>query len=173
MTAKGHMLLAAPIGAIVLNSTQELYFGYELNTSELMMFYTVLIFGSLLPDIDEPESYIGRRLPIFSNILSIFVEHRGITHLAFIPITIFFVGFYFIEDQYTKIFMYAISIGIIAHDAGDLLTRGGIRGFLFPLMPNHTIGLLPKELRFYTNSVTEYLVMLMLIVLNIYLFIIG
>ncbi|HYD32412.1 MAG TPA: metal-dependent hydrolase [Azospirillaceae bacterium] len=37
-------------------------------------------FGSLLPDIDHPKSWVGRRLPMISHPVSAIFGHRGITH---------------------------------------------------------------------------------------------
>lgn len=38
------------------------------------------IWGSLLPDIDHPESTFGKKIPIISNLISATGGHRGITH---------------------------------------------------------------------------------------------
>src|SRR5512145_1946750 len=38
--------------------------------------------GSLLPDIDHPQSWAGRKLRPLSVPLSLLVGHRGITHSA-------------------------------------------------------------------------------------------
>lgn len=170
MTIKGHILLSLPLATVLSSTIQEYYFGFKLNDFQIVLFYIGLFLGTVLPDIDEPQSYIGRKLPIFSNLLSIFIEHRGVTHLLIIPIAIFLSNYYLVEDLYTKIVIYAIAIGIFCHDCGDLFTKGGIRGFFFPLFPTFTFGLLPKELRFYTGSIVEYMVMIMLIGLNIYIF---
>ncbi|CAM3847301.1 metal-dependent hydrolase [Alkalicoccus chagannorensis] len=38
--------------------------------------------GSLAPDVDEHRSWIGRRLPVVSHMLSLVFGHRGATHSA-------------------------------------------------------------------------------------------
>ena len=38
------------------------------------------LIGALLPDIDHPKSWLGRRLPLLSLPLSAIFGHRGITH---------------------------------------------------------------------------------------------
>jgi inner membrane protein len=63
-----------------------------------------------------------------------------------------------------KIILMGLAIGIFSHDIGDMLTKGGIRGFFFPFFRNKTIGLLPKVFRFYTGTLTEYLVISVIIV---------
>lgn len=158
MTAKGHIVLAIPIIAVSLIVAEKYLLGEgTLNKQLIVLYYATAIFGSLLPDIDEPESYIGRRIPIFSNILSIFISHRGITHYLCIPLIMIIIA-YFQEDMMLKVILLGLSFGILAHDAGDMLTKGGIRGFFFPLFPTRTVGLMPKFMRFYTNSITEYFV---------------
>lgn len=42
------------------------------------------IWGSLLPDIDHPESTFGKKVPIISNLISATGGHRGITHAPLI-----------------------------------------------------------------------------------------
>lgn len=38
--------------------------------------------GSLLPDIDHPQSWAGRKVPFISIPLSLLLGHRGLTHSA-------------------------------------------------------------------------------------------
>jgi inner membrane protein len=170
MTVKGHILLSFPLATIINSLVEEYYFSIRLTDAQLLLFYIGLFIGTIFPDIDEPESYIGRKLPIFSNILAIFIEHRGITHLLIIPLLLLIFNYYLVEDIYTKIVIYAFAIGIFCHDCGDLFTKGGIRGFFYPLLPTTTIGLLPRQLRFRTGSVVEYFFIILLLVTNILFF---
>lgn len=171
MTVKGHLLLAFPLATTISSITEQYYFGHRIsdNLAFLTLFYIGIFIGTIFPDIDEPESYIGRKLPIISHILAIFIEHRGITHYLLIPLLLLIFNYIYVEEQSTKIVIYAFAIGNICHDMGDLLTKGGIRGFFYPLMPSTTIGLLPKFLRFRTNSIVEYIFMFFLIGLNVYI----
>lgn len=129
MTVKGHILLSLPLATIINSSIQEYYFGIKLNEFYLILFYIGLFIGTIFPDIDEPESYIGRKFPIFSNLLSIFVEHRGVTHLLFIPILILFINYYFVDDIHSKIVIYAFAIGIFCHDCGIYLQKEELEDF--------------------------------------------
>lgn len=174
MTARGHMLLSIPIAIAIDKVLHVNFFGNYNDMIFNMIFFTSVIVGSLLPDIDEPESYIGRRFPIFSYAFSIFgaltptkfIEHRGFTHMLFVPLIIIYFS-YVNDDLMIKALLYGLSIGIFAHDCGDMLTKGGIRGFFFPLFPRTRIGLLPVGLRFITDSITEDIVKLLIIVLII------
>src|SRR4051812_14632718 len=40
------------------------------------------VFGALLPDIDHPQSWVGRRIRPVSTALAAALGHRGITHSA-------------------------------------------------------------------------------------------
>jgi len=170
MIAKGHMALASiPALLIIDNYFIDSDFGFYLEDKEsllyILIFYFSTIFGSILPDIDESESYIGKRFYAFSIVISSILKHRTFTHYLLLPVIIFFMSF-FIVNPYMKIFIYGLSLGIVMHDIGDMLTKGGINGFFFPFFPNTKIAILPKQLRFYTNSITEYIVIVFLVLIN-------
>ena len=71
MTARGHILLAiTPV--IVFNP--EMY-----NTDPYIL--GAIALGAVLPDIDEPNSYIGRRLYFVSDLIRLIgIKHRTVTH---------------------------------------------------------------------------------------------
>jgi len=161
MMAKGHMLLAS---AITLSVE---YIEPDLIENEAI-FFPFMILGSLLPDIDEKNSYIGRRLGAISIFFDSIFEHRTFTHYLFLPVMIFIAG-YFVSDMTAKTILYALATGILLHDVGDMLTKGGINGFFYPFYKKKKIALLPRFLRFYTNSVTEYFLTMVLIAINTYM----
>ena len=121
------------------------------------MFAPVLvgvILGSLLPDIDEPESYIGKRLLPFASIIKMIFGHRGASHYLIVPIMIFCTAL-FLEGT-TSLFLVGLSFGYLLHLVGDMMTLGGIRGFLYPFGSKTTVyAVLPKKIRFRTNSLAE------------------
>ena len=65
MIAKNHVLLntAAFFLCVLINQDYKVI---NIETNESIMIFASSIFGSLLPDIDEPRSYIGRRFYLFS-----------------------------------------------------------------------------------------------------------
>lgn len=156
MTAKGHVVLAVtPLSA---------FYGSGLIYEPVVLL--AVIISALLPDIDEPGSYLGRRFYFMSGIFrDLGLEHRGFTHFFFIPLSIMLLGF-IIQDGIGLFFW--IGFGILMHDLGDLLTKSGINSFFYPLFEGKKIGLLPKRLRFRTFSFTEKIVIFLLIVSNIY-----
>lgn len=158
MTAKGHMLLASTLSFGALTYAKQHYPLFA--PSSLIPLAVIIggvISGSIFPDIDEDESYIGNKLKLFSIVVSSIFKHRTFTHYLITPVLCLLLTYYFIEPlSYTQLFFYAFSAGILMHDLGDMLTNGGIRGFFFPLFPNTRIALLPSFLRFSTFSLTEY-----------------
>lgn len=84
--------------------------------------------GVLLPDIDTPESKIGRKIPILPEILNRTIGHRTLTHsILFIMGMALFLGL-FLEPT----FALAISMGCLFHITLDLFSGGGIALF-YPL----------------------------------------
>lgn len=163
MTAKGHVLLALPFGLLMANS-----FGME--NIELFVFLALVATGALFPDIDESGSYIGRRfwfLTWLIKALSVFIpafKHRGVTHFFLIPALLMLtsVGLH-------NVWIGGFAIGWLMHTVGDLVTIGGINGYLYPLWPKQKIVLLPNGWRFYTGSFTEKFIIAFLMLLNGYL----
>ena len=159
MTAKGHLALALlPAIPIAAN----------LNSQEQMIFLGAVGFGALLPDIDEPNSYIGRRFEFISIPLKILgIKHRTFTHYLIFPLMVFLISL-FLSGIY-QLAGFGLALGILMHDIGDMLTKGGIKGFFYPFLKEKTIRLLPKEFAFYTNSVTEYVIVAILYLVDFYL----
>lgn len=161
MTAKGHIALSL-LAAIPTSSIIEDY-------NNKFIFLIAVVFGSLLPDIDEPNSYIGRRFSFIAYPLKILgIKHRTITHYLIFPLFIFLISF-FLEGIY-KLIAVGIAFGVLMHDIGDLLTKGGIKGFFYPFLKDKTIRLLPKEFAFYTNSITEHIIVFILFLVDVYLY---
>lgn len=156
MTAKGHVVLAVtPLSA---------FYGSGLIYEPIVLL--AVIISALLPDIDEPGSYLGRRFYFLSGIFrDLGLKHRGFTHFFIIPLVIILLGF-LLQDGIGLFFW--IGFGILMHDVGDLLTKGGIDSFFYPLFENKKIGLLPKKFRFRTFSFTEKIIIFLLIVTNVY-----
>lgn len=164
MTAKGHVILASPVAFIVATK-------FHLEIEQIIVFMVISSIGALAPDIDEPGSWIGRRLLFLSwtvKFLSIFFpafKHRGITHLLAIPIAISAISIFL-----HNIWIAAFALGWFMHTVGDLITVGGIRGYLYPLFPDKKIVLLPDEFRFYTGGLVEAVIIFCLTGLNGILF---
>ncbi|NCB48818.1 MAG: metal-dependent hydrolase [Clostridia bacterium] len=170
MTAKGHVLLSSSLtlgGVLIAN-----HLGYSLPSSPMVLLTlgVGIMFGTLLPDIDEDNSYIGQKFKMFSVVFSAFVKHRTFTHYLLLPLVLFTFAFFMMEQSsLSQLLIYAIAFGMINHDIGDMLTNGGIKGFFFPLFPNTRIAILPSFLRFDTFSLVEhFFIIFFLIPINSY-----
>lgn len=165
MTVKGHVLVASALAYVPID--------YIINNYSLLdtvIVYVSIIFGSILPDIDEPNSYIGNKSIFLSPFLKVLgLKHRTLTHWLITPFLVLLIG-YLLNNSFS-IYMYALAFGILAHDIGDLLTKGGIKGFLFPFFPKVRISLLPRVLRIETFSLTEMFFNFSLLLLNGFLYV--
>jgi inner membrane protein len=95
------------------------------------------VLGALLPDIDHPKSWVGRRLRPLSTILAMFLGHRGITHsLVAVAGCIALLLWQDVPFGFAA----PLVVGYLSHLIADLLTPGGLRlawplrrSFAFPL----------------------------------------
>jgi inner membrane protein len=146
MLAKSHVLtsLNVTLGASLLVSPSmlEKYYSYE----DFIFFLIAIIVGSLLPDIDEQNSYIGRRFKLISFFSSV-LGHRNLTHNCIFWFILLSVFMYFNLN-----FLSIICIGGILHIIEDMFTNGGVKNSLIPI---YYKAIIPKKIRFNTNSKFE------------------
>ncbi len=80
--------------------------------------------GSLLPDIDHPKSWLGKRLrPLSSTVASVF-GHRGVTHSA---VALAVCAWGLLHGGAPRWVVAPLAVGYLSHLAADLLTPGGLR----------------------------------------------
>ena len=91
MTAKSHTTTTLAIGILPIY-----FYGNEiLYIFDYLAIYLIgLVVGSLLPDIEESHSYIGRKAVWLSSRLNKAIGHRKITHRITVYIPIFFISYY-------------------------------------------------------------------------------
>lgn len=113
-----------------------------------------LSLGALAPDIDEPESYIGRRTRGVSDLIKLLFGHRGLTHtlvgLFFGMFLALLLGTYFIND---RTLIYYFILGYFLHLLEDSFSKSSVM-WLYPFTEK-TI-----RLPFYyvTGSFTEAII---------------
>lgn len=109
------------------------------------LMWTGAAFGALLPDIDHPGSWIGRRVWVISVPISATFGHRGITHSLFaVAACIAWAAFHRLSG-----FWVPVALGYLSHLGTDALTPAGV-----PLLwPNRRVFSLDL---FKTGSATEY-----------------
>lgn len=88
--------------------------------------------GALLPDIDHPNSWIGRRSRPVSTALAAILGHRGLTHsaIAVVGLTVLL-----LHAGYRQAEVSALAVGYLSHLAADMLTPRGLR-LAWPLQKN-------------------------------------
>jgi len=93
-----------------------------------IIFALVICFGSILPDVDSPGSFVNRKYLFgIGQGISAFSEHRGFFHSIFgilLFAVIAFVAVYFIKTSF--IYAIALPIGYFLHLAADSFTVSGI-----------------------------------------------
>lgn len=104
--------------------------------------------GSLLPDIDHPQSWVGLRLRMISRPLAAMIGHRGITHSLLAGIAC---GFLLRWNGVSRMAVDAVVVGYLSHLAADLLTSGGLR-LMWPSRARFAIPLCK------TGSLTELII---------------
>lgn len=99
--------------------------GFGVGNQILFMF--LVLFGALLPDIDNPKSKVGRNVPL----IGWFFEHRGIFHSIFPLILLVCLNFVTNWDW----FLVPVAVGYGSHLFIDLFTKKGLRLF-YPFKAN-------------------------------------
>lgn len=150
MLGKTHIINSLALASIPLA------FETKVDT-EYILILLLIGLGSILPDIDEPSSMIGRKMKFLSYPINIFFGHRTITHnLVLFAIS----GIFCYLNDYT--FLLALNIGILLHILQDSITYQGITNGLFPFQRlNYNFVLLPRILRFKVGGLTEYLILIL------------
>lgn len=116
-----------------------------------------VIIGSLLPDIDEPKSKIGRKAPGISHATKLVFGHRGFTHTLIATVLVGWLLFYFTTSVPFGIAQ-GITIGYLFHILGDSFSKSGVPLFM-PFTKKH-FGI-PL---YRTGSIIEHLIFLLSIV---------
>ena len=132
---------------IVFSFLIGILFIHILNTENQILFMILVLFGSMLPDIDSLNSKISNKIPILPKILSLFVKHRGIFHSIFMAVIISYALYFF--TGYFSGFL----IGYLSHLIADAMTLSGI-AFLYPFSKKRIRGFIK------TGSISENLMFL-------------
>lgn len=148
MTFRTHLAIGA-LGAMGFVSV------IDLSKADMMLATGLILLGSVLPDIDEPRSFISRKFPLISRLTAIFFEHRGPTHFLFIPVLLFIAWAIF-----GVMACGALGFGILMHHIGDMLTPSGICGYFYPFKKRFVMRILPKNYAIKTGSKLEFSVVL-------------
>ena len=128
MRGPTHVLIAILAGSV--------YFHYFPNHNLILqiLFSIALVFGVLLPDIDEAHSTIGQKAGFISKLIQKLFKHRGLFHSVWM-VLILYALFQFVVSKYLAINNFVLMgflVGYGAHLLGDAATVNGIKPF-YPL----------------------------------------
>ncbi len=115
--------------------------------------------GALLPDIDEPGSFVGRKAGSLSALVKLIFGHRGATHFFIVPLLAILGAWAFCDGAAALACWSGLALGYAMHIVGDAMTISGVKGAFFPLRAR-TFYALPFALRFRTGGEAERLVVL-------------
>ena len=124
------------------------------STGNKFIFFFLVLFGSLLPDVDTPNSKMGQKFGIISKFFNVIAGHRTIFHSIFFAIMIPGLAWYFWSRPYGV----ALFVGYLSHLIMDSLTKSGIN-FLHPISTLRVNGFVE------TGSFTEKVVLAVIVLL--------
>ncbi|MFH1520718.1 MAG: metal-dependent hydrolase [Candidatus Micrarchaeota archaeon] len=117
-----------------------------------IVFFALVMLGSLFPDIDHPQSKIGRKVGFVSKLANTLGGHRGMTHSAFFLVGLpLLVGYLF-----GYVYGLAFFIGYLSHLLIDSVNPKGIN-YLNPITTLRMHGFIE------TGSAGEMVVLVLLI----------
>ena len=90
-----------------------------------VFFIAVMLFAAL-PDIDTPDSVVGRAIRPLSNLIRVVIGHRTVFHSVWFPIIIYYLLFWF-----NQTIAFAALFGYSSHLLLDILNEKGLK----PLWP--------------------------------------
>ena len=115
MMTKTHLVFSFLLGLFL----------YPLFSINKILFFAIILFCSILPDIDTARSKIGSSTKPFSSIINFLFSHRGFFHSIFPPLVLLGIFSYF-GYFYIGIVCF---IGYMSHLAMDSLTKTGVMFF--------------------------------------------
>ena len=135
MTAKSHINTTIAIGILPLYFFRnEIVFMFDY----VAIYVIGLVVGSLLPDIEESNSVVGRQFPLLSDWLNKKIRHRTYTHNILIYLVIFLFAYYqsLTSSQFIYVFLIGFSLGSMLHSLEDCSSNSGVSDVMKSLLNN-------------------------------------
>ena len=141
-----HLAFSFLIGILIIKT---------LSIQNQILFIILFMLASLLPDIDELKSKVSNKVKPLAHLIHFFLGHRGLMHSIWTAIILYLLIFMFNIN-----IAIAISFGYLSHLILDCLTPRGIK-LLWPYK---------KRLKGFirTGSLTEYLLFIALLIVDVY-----
>lgn len=163
MQYKTHMVTTLTLATPCLMATD------ELSTVNVGL----VLLGSVLPDIDHPNSYIGRKVPFISIPLNKIFKHRGATHTLWAVLLIWLGMVYLQQHFFPKMYLlhptfgYWLAFGYFCHLLEDSFSVRGVDWFL-PFKRRKLHGRIKKTrnfLKYKTGSRAEKVIFYLMIII--------
>jgi inner membrane protein len=142
MMVKGHLLVATACFIVMKDIQLDKIWVLD---ARIFLEYLVIMVGVLLPDIDHPDSTIGKRVRYLSYPIYIIFGHRRLTHSALFVGAILWYGY-----TSDNMLICYLAVGAGLHLVGDYLTPAGVP-LLFPFGRNYR-----SPVHAQTNSIGEH-----------------
>ena len=88
--------------------------------------------GSIFPDIDHKNSYIGHKAKTVSKVINKFAGHRKLFHAPLMYLLLYSISLGMITNKFIIVGVKGIFLGILSHLILDSFTIGGLPWF-YPL----------------------------------------
>lgn len=124
---------------------------HSIPTGNIFIFFSFLLIGALLPDIDQPNSFIVNKIPWLLKPISMLTKHRGIFHSLLAAFLLSALVFYIYKP-----FGFALFLGYTSHLFIDGFTQQGVN-FLHPISKLHLSGFIE------TGKLLEHVLLVLLI----------
>ena len=125
-----------------------------LSPENQILFLVLVLFGSLAPDLDHPDSKLGKR----TKILAYLFEHRGFMHSIYAFSIFFFISYVLFG---TSVYLWAVPLGYLSHLISDSISKEGVM-FFHPLSKARLRGFIR------TGSMVEYVIFILLFGLGVW-----
>ncbi|WP_297429381.1 metal-dependent hydrolase [Clostridium sp.] len=119
------------------------------------------ILGSILPDIDHKNSYIGKKTKVVSSAINKFAGHRKLFHGPLIYLLLYSMSFGITNNKILMLGIKGIFLGILSHLVLDSFTIGGVPWFYPFSKKKFSLG------KFKTNGKLEDILCGILVCINI------
>lgn len=135
MSKTPHIIAGIAVGLLLISKL-------ELSPIRSLLCITTTTVGALLPDIDHPSSYIGRRLKLISYLLYKSFGHRTITHSLLLWTLLLIFSPIFHQGLTYGVFCISLYGGVVSHIILDLVSPIGVP-VLYPVS-HKRVHLIPK-----------------------------
>ena len=90
------------------------------------------VVGSILPDIDHKNSYIGQKAKTVSKTINKFAGHRKLFHAPLMYLLLYSISLGMTNDKLILVALKGLFLGVLSHLLLDSFTMGGLPWF-YPL----------------------------------------